>query len=110
MSCRLPPSWSAAVISTGHLGATSAPGSCAKPLSSRLANPSNSVAPAKAFYHLQRSKGKGHAAALRALAFKWIRIIWKSWQTRTPYDEARYLAQLRKTKSPLIPLLEATTS
>ena len=65
---------------------------------------------ARAFYHLQRSKGKGHAAALRALAFKWIRIIWKCWQTRTPYDEARYLAQLRKTKSPLIALLEAPTS
>ena len=65
---------------------------------------------ARAFYHLQRSKGKGHAAALRALAFKWIRIIWKSWQTSTPYDEGRYLAQLRKTKSPLIPLLEAATS
>ncbi len=64
---------------------------------------------ARAFYHLQRSKGKGHSAALRALAFKWIRIIWKCWQTRTPYDEARYLAQLRKTNSPLIPLLEAAT-
>ncbi|MFN7944284.1 MAG: hypothetical protein U0Z53_02955 [Blastocatellia bacterium] len=64
---------------------------------------------ARAFYHRQRSKGKGHAAALRALAFKWIRIIWKCWQTRTPYDEARYLAQLRKTNSPLIALLEATT-
>jgi len=62
---------------------------------------------AKTFYHLQRSKGKRHAAALRSLAFKWIRIIWKCWQTRTPYDEARYLAQLKKTNSPLIPLLEA---
>jgi hypothetical protein len=49
----------------------------------------------------QRRKGKGHAVALRALAFKWIRIIWKCWQTHTPYDEARYLAQLRQTNSPL---------
>lgn len=64
---------------------------------------------ARAFYHLQRSKGKGHSAALRALAFKWIRIIWKCWQTKTPYDEARYLAQLRKTNSPLIALLEAAS-
>jgi transposase len=63
---------------------------------------------AKAFYHLQRSRGKGHAAALRALAFKWIRIIWKCWQSRTAYDEARYLQQLRKTNSPLIALLDAT--
>ncbi len=65
---------------------------------------------AKAFYRLQRSKGKGHAAALRALAFKWIRILWKCWQTRKPYDEALYLAALRKTNSPLITLLEALPS
>ena len=65
---------------------------------------------AKAFYHLQRGKGKGHAAALRALAFKWIRILWKCWQTRKPYDEALYLAALRKTNSPLITLLEALPS
>jgi hypothetical protein len=30
---------------------------------------------AKAFYLQQRSVGKGHHAALRTLAFKWIRIL-----------------------------------
>ncbi|MGH7713183.1 MAG: hypothetical protein ACREOG_17970, partial [Gemmatimonadaceae bacterium] len=50
---------------------------------------------------LQRSRGKGHQAAVRALAFKWIRIIWRCWQERTPYDEARYLRALTQRGSPL---------
>jgi hypothetical protein len=32
---------------------------------------------AKAFLRSQRAKGKGHYAAVRALAFKWIRIIFR---------------------------------
>jgi transposase len=58
---------------------------------------------AKAFYSMQREKGKSHQAAVRALAYKWIRIIWKCWQTRTKYDEARYVECLRKKGSALIP-------
>jgi transposase len=38
---------------------------------------------AKAYYEQQRSKGKSHEAAVRALAFKWSRIIYRCWQTRT---------------------------
>jgi transposase len=50
----------------------------------------------------QRARGKSHQAAVRALAFKWIRIIYKCWQTRTPYSEVRYLESLRKKGSPLL--------
>jgi transposase len=57
---------------------------------------------ARAFYAAQRAKGKSHQAAVRALAYKWIRVIWKCWQTRTNYDEARYLECLRKKGSPLV--------
>jgi len=57
---------------------------------------------ARAYYSMQRAKGKGHYAAVRALAFKWIRIIWKCWQTRTPYNEVIYLESLRKSGSPLL--------
>jgi transposase len=57
---------------------------------------------AKAFYVSQKAKGKRHQAAVRALAYKWIRIIWKCWQTRTKYDEARYLECLRKKGSALV--------
>ena len=54
----------------------------------------------KVYYARMKARGKGHHAILRALAFKWIRVLWKCWQTRTPYDEARYLKQLRHRKSP----------
>ena len=57
---------------------------------------------AKSFYERQRAKGKKHQAAVRALADKWIRIIWKCWQTRTKYDEARYVECLRKKGSALV--------
>jgi hypothetical protein len=39
-------------------------------------------------------KGKAHQAAVRALAFKWIRILSRCWQERTPYDAAVYLQAL----------------
>ena len=55
---------------------------------------------AKIYYERMQAKGKGHHAILRALACKWIRVLWKCWQTRTPYDEARYLKQLVHRKSP----------
>jgi hypothetical protein len=38
---------------------------------------------------------------VRALAFKWIRIIFRLWQDRTPYDENLYLQALRNRRSPL---------
>jgi transposase len=56
---------------------------------------------AAAYYKAMKAKGKRHHIILRALAFKWIRILWKCWQTRIPYDEARYLKQLAARKSPL---------
>ena len=45
---------------------------------------------------------------MRSLAFIWIRILWKCWQTRTPYNESRYLEVLRKHQSLLLaaPTLE----
>lgn len=55
---------------------------------------------AKRYYDHMKNKGKRHAVILRALAFKWLRVLWKCWQTRTPYDEARYLKQLARRKSP----------
>ena len=54
------------------------------------------------YYRQQRGKGCTHQAAVRALAFKWIRIIYRCWQTRTPYDESRYLRTLKRRGSPLV--------
>jgi hypothetical protein len=57
---------------------------------------------AKAFYDSCRARGMRHQAALRALAFKWIRILHRCWVDRTPYDEARYLMALQKRHAPLL--------
>lgn len=57
---------------------------------------------AAAYYRQQRAKGSSHQAAVRALAFKWIRILYRCWQTRTPYDEATYLNALGRRGSPLL--------
>lgn len=61
---------------------------------------------ARAFYDQQRAKGAKHHAALRALAFKWQRIIFHCWQTQTPYDEETYIASLVKRGSPLAKRLQ----
>ena len=60
---------------------------------------------ANAYYEAQRARGKSHHAALRALAFKWIRIIYHGWKHREVYDEEKYLAALEKRNSPLIKLM-----
>ena len=57
---------------------------------------------AAAYYRQQRDKGCSHQAAVRALAFKWIRILYRCWQSRTPYDEATYLNALSRRGSPLL--------
>ena len=57
---------------------------------------------AKAFYQSYRERGGSHQAALRALAFKWIRVLHRCWLDRKPYDEARYLMALQKRQAPLL--------
>ena len=56
---------------------------------------------ARAFYDQLRARGASHHAAVRTLAYKWIRILFRCWKTRTPYDEQIYLASLRRRGSPL---------
>lgn len=58
---------------------------------------------ARAYYQRQRDRGKSRHAAIRALAFKWIRIVFRCWQDKTVYDESRYMAALEKQGSPLAP-------
>lgn len=62
---------------------------------------------ARAYYEQLRARGKSHHQAVRSLAFKWIRILFRCWQSRTPYDEARYLAALARRGSSLIAALPA---
>ncbi|MCX6907985.1 MAG: IS110 family transposase [Verrucomicrobia bacterium] len=53
---------------------------------------------ARAYYEHQRARGKRHHAAIRALAYKWIRIIFRCWKDGAHYDEQIYLASLERTK------------
>jgi transposase len=57
---------------------------------------------AQVYYQQQRDKGKAHQAAVPALAFKWIRILYRCWQDRTLYNEAVYLQALNSCGSSLI--------
>src|SRR5215831_1551898 len=57
---------------------------------------------AQVYYQQQRAQGKAHQAAVRAVAFKWIRILYRCWQERTPYDESLYLQALNRRRAPLL--------
>jgi len=55
---------------------------------------------ARAYYETQIANHKDHHAAVRGLAYKWIRVLFRCWQNRTPYDEQIYLRALEKRHSP----------
>jgi len=57
---------------------------------------------ARAYYDQQRGRGNDHHAALRALAYKWIRILFRCWKDRKPYEEATYMDALRRHGSSLV--------
>lgn len=57
---------------------------------------------ARAYYKQQERKGKAHNTIIRSLAFKWIRIMFRCWKERKPYDESKYLEALKERGSPLL--------
>ena len=65
---------------------------------------------ARGYYdHLRTDKHKSHQAAVRALAFKWIRIIFRCWKDRKPYDEEVYMRSVRRRRSLLGVAAQPTT-
>lgn len=60
----------------------------------------------KLYYQQQRSRGNDHHAAVRALAYKWIRIMFRCWKDRQPYDDALYTKSLAERGSALAPQLD----
>jgi transposase len=60
---------------------------------------------ADAYYRRKREQGMGHAAALRCLAMRWLKILHKMWIDRTPYDADRHLRDQLKHGSWVISLL-----
>jgi transposase len=68
-----------------------------------------SCAWAQAYYQAQREKGKSHACALRCLGQRWLKILWKMWQSRQPYDEAIHALNQQKHGSWVLKLQPKTT-
>lgn len=60
---------------------------------------------AAAYYQHLRSREKSHQAALRALAFKWIRVLFRCWKNSTNYNEQIYIAALHARSSPIAKLI-----
>lgn len=67
---------------------------------------------ARAYYDQQRAHRKQHHSIIRSLAFKWIRILYRCWQNRTPYQEPLYSAALarRTATTPAVEFLWTTTA
>ena len=63
---------------------------CTKPLRHVVhlwANLSRKSCPwAAVYYEALRQRGKSHACALRCLGQRWLKILWKMWQSGTRYD------------------------
>jgi transposase len=59
----------------------------------------------RAYYLMQRDRGMKHHAALRKLAYRWIRILFRVWKDRRPYDADAYLATIRRKNPRIIPFL-----
>ncbi len=61
---------------------------------------------AKAYFEQCRRKGFRKHQAIRALAFKWQRIIFRCWKDNKTYDEQTYIKSLKTRGSKLIPLID----
>lgn len=55
---------------------------------------------AKSYYKTARARGKTHHVAVRALAFKWIRVLYACWSSHSPYCEQMYIRRLHDAGSP----------
>jgi len=51
---------------------------------------------ARALYQQLRAGKHRHWAALRVVAYKWVRILFRCWKDRVPYDEQKYLGSLER--------------
>lgn len=60
---------------------------------------------AEAYYRKKKADGMSHAAALRRLGQRWLKILWKMWQTGSHYDEALHTRNQTRHGSWVIRLL-----
>jgi transposase len=61
---------------------------------------------ARGHYEMQRARGKGHHAAVRSLAYKWIRIIYRCWRNRVTYNEEVHIQSLRNKGSEVLDFID----
>jgi transposase len=64
---------------------------------------------AQSYYQRKRDPGQHHSAALRCLAQRWVKILWKMWQTHTCYDEALHTRNQVKHGSWIIQIASGET-
>jgi transposase len=64
---------------------------------------------AQAYYQQKKQQGMAHAAALRCLGQRWLKILWRMWQDGVPYDEALHLRNQVAHGSWVLALVPATT-
>jgi len=50
---------------------------------------------AQAYYARKREQGMSHAAALRCLGKRWLKVLWRMWQDRKPYVESVHEQSLK---------------
>ena len=62
---------------------------------------------AEAYYQKKIADGQSHACALRCLGQRWLKILWKMWQTGRPYDSELHQRNQVKHGSWVINLMPA---
>jgi transposase len=60
---------------------------------------------AQVYYQKKRSEGKSHACALRCLGQRWLKILSKMWQTKSPYDAELHALNQQKHGSWVLTLM-----
>jgi transposase len=58
-------------------------------------NSRHACAWAAAIYQSARQRGCRHTHAVRILARAWVRVLWRAWQDKKPYDPAQHRAAAR---------------
>ena len=56
-------------------------------------------------FNRARDRSMTHPKALRSLGAKWLKIIYRMWVERKPYDERLYIASLIQHHSSLVPYI-----
>ena len=64
---------------------------------------------AQTYYEAKREKGMSHAAALRCLGKRWLRVLWRMWPDRKPYSNNTHEQSLKDHGSWVVARMELPT-